>query len=66
MRKNNRFLANYLSLRFKRSVKGATEKELEKFLDENGWILYDMESMVQNFVEWRKKEAIQKPTILTM
>jgi hypothetical protein len=66
MKKNNRFLASYLQLRFKRSVKGASKNELEKFLDENGWILYETETMIKDFVKWRKKEIVPKQKVTTV
>jgi hypothetical protein len=64
MKKSNRFLANYLKSRWNKTVQGATKEELEDFLDENGWILYDLESMVKNFLEWRKKEDLKKTQVL--
>jgi hypothetical protein len=32
----------------------ATEMEVTQFFDETGWRFYDSESMMRNFVNWRK------------
>jgi hypothetical protein len=66
MKRNNRFLAHYLHLKFKKSVKGASENELEGFLDANGWILYDLETMTNDFLKWRNKDMAPKHKIMTL
>jgi hypothetical protein len=66
MKKTNRYLANYLSNKFKKSATGASETELVQFLNERGWILYDFDSMIKEFNEWRIKEMRQKSNTLIL
>jgi hypothetical protein len=63
MKKAKRYLASLLQQRFMKSVRSASEQELERFLNENGWVLYDNETMIKNFLEWRKKESNHKPKL---
>lgn len=51
-----RFLASYLISRFKSLAKGVTEEEIVKFLDQNGWILYDTEAMSRDFLNWKASQ----------
>ncbi|MGK7395916.1 MAG: hypothetical protein ACNS62_15155 [Candidatus Cyclobacteriaceae bacterium M3_2C_046] len=52
-RKNNRFLATYMKQKMQNKVEKVQLKELEDYFNQNGWILYDMDTMVHKFQQWR-------------
>jgi hypothetical protein len=54
MKLKNRILDYYfLSLIKKKGIQ-ASKTEVTQFFDEKGWRFYDLDSMMKNFIEWRK------------
>lgn len=55
MKHNNqtRFLATYVKKKLEPRVKDINVKELEEYFDQNGWILYDIDTMSVKINKWR-------------
>jgi len=49
-----RFLDDYFRKKIQNLGISATENEVTRFFNENGWRLYDMETMLDSFMKWRK------------
>lgn len=55
MKKQEKFLANYVKTKLSSKIKDIKESDLIAFFNENGWYLYDMEKMAANFEKWYHK-----------
>ncbi|MGK7397183.1 MAG: hypothetical protein ACNS62_21585 [Candidatus Cyclobacteriaceae bacterium M3_2C_046] len=53
MHLKTRILDKYFLKQIKKKGIEATEKEVYRFFNENGWRLYDMDSMLNSFTKWR-------------
>lgn len=62
MEHNNqtRFLATYVKKKLEPRVKDIKINELEQYFDENGWIMYDIDTMSVKIENWRKKHRNHK------
>ncbi|MGK7397290.1 MAG: hypothetical protein ACNS62_22125 [Candidatus Cyclobacteriaceae bacterium M3_2C_046] len=55
--KQNKILARYLIGKLKSQVKNIRIRELEDFFNENGWLMYDLDTMTHKFKAWRQKQV---------
>lgn len=50
-----RYLTKYVKMKLDQKLKDVKEKDLQKFFEEKGWFLYDMDKMAKDFDRWRTK-----------
>ena len=55
-----RFLDNYFLKKIQNLGIQASEKEVTRFFNDNGWRLYDMETMIDSFMKWRSNGALRR------
>jgi hypothetical protein len=50
-----KFLARYIKEKMEDRIGNISIYELESFFNENGWVLYDLDTLVTAFKKWRTK-----------
>ena len=54
---SKRHMTKYVNMKMDGRVENVSELELERFFNEKGWHLFELDKMIESFRKWRQKNC---------